>query len=82
MPNTWAFGNICEYKSFKCAKREKRCDRENHEELYKNNSEKERQMDKDRDRECFRKFYKALYFAGCHFIRFSNIDVYQHLLES
>lgn len=43
MPNTWAFGNISENKSFKCAKREKRCDRENHEELYKNNSEKERQ---------------------------------------
>lgn len=42
-------------------KEKKKQDRENHEELYKEDSEKEKQ--RDRDRECFRKFYKALSLA-------------------
>ena len=83
MRNTWAFGNISGYKSFEGAQREKRCERENHEALYKNNSERERERErvKDRDRECFRKFYQVLYVTDSHFISFSNVDTYQHLLD-
>lgn len=36
MPNTWTLGNIIEYKSSQCAKRA------DHEELYENNSRRER----------------------------------------
>lgn len=36
MPNTWTLGNIREYKSSQCAKRA------DHEELYENNTRRER----------------------------------------
>lgn len=74
MPNTWTFENISKLNLLKVQRKKQWFKRENHEELYKNNSKRESK------RECFREFYRALYLTA--FIRFSDVDMYQHLLES